>query len=177
MLSTQYSSGVTSAVEEKALKLLGAGIQQEAVAAALGVSPGRITQLLANEEFADEVAKLRYAALQEHTVRDGKYNSLEDQLLTKLEASLPLLMRPESILKALSVVNGAKRRGLDTPQATTSMTTIVNLTLPTNVIDKFVVNSDNQVTRAGTQTLHTMSSGNLMKQLEAARSNQNENNL
>jgi hypothetical protein len=81
------------------------------------------------------------------------------------------MMKPESILKALSVVNGAKRRGLDSPEAAGGVTNIVNLMLPTVIAEKFTVNIDNQVTKAGTQDLHTMSSGNLLKHVEAAETN------
>lgn len=167
--SSHYSTGITSSVEERAMSLLGAGIKQEAVASALGVSPSRITQLLSDETFAAGVSKLRYDALQNHSIRDSKYDSLEDKLLVKLENSLPLMMKPESILKALSVVNGAKRRGLDSPEASGGVTNIVNLMLPAVIAEKFTVNIDNQVTKAGTQDLHTMSSSNLLKHVEAAR--------
>jgi transcriptional regulator with XRE-family HTH domain len=169
--SNHYSTGITSNIEERAMSLLGAGIKQEAVASALGVSPSRITQLLSDETFAAGVSKLRYDALQNHSIRDAKYDSLEDKLLVKLENSLPLMVKPESILKALSVVNGAKRRGLDSPDASGATTNIVNLMLPTVIAEKFTVNIDNQVTRAGSQDLHTMTSGNLMKQVEAAETN------
>jgi len=169
--SSHYSTGITSSVEERAMSLLGAGIKQEAVASALGVSPSRITQLLSDETFAAGVSKLRYDALQSHSIRDSKYDSLEDRLLVKLENSLPLMMKPESILKALSVVNGAKRRGLDSPEAAGGVTNIVNLMLPAVIAEKFTVNIDNQVTKAGTQDLHTMSSGNLLKHVEAAETN------
>ncbi len=164
--SNTYSPGVTSAIEEKALKLLGSGVGQESVASALGVTPGRITQLLSNEVFAGEVAKLRYDSLQKHNQRDGKYDSLEDKLLQKLENNLPLLNKPTDILKAITVINGAKRRGCDSPEQASASTNIVNLTLPNVIAQKFVVNVHNQVTKAGDQSLHTMASGNLLKQVE-----------
>jgi hypothetical protein len=162
------ASGLTSSVEDRALKLLGSGIQAEQVAAALGVTPSRIAQMLAQDHFASSVAKLRYAALQSHNKRDSAYDTLEDTLLVKLEKSLPLMIKPESILKAIAVVNGAKRRGQSAPAQTTNQQNVVNLVLPTIMVDKFAVDINNQVIRAGDQSLLTMPSGNLLKQVEEA---------
>ena len=166
--STHYSRGLTSSVESRALDLLGSGISAEATAAALGVTPSRIAQLLADESFAGKVAQRRYESLQEHNVRDAAYDSLEDKLLQKLEKSLPLMFKPEIILKAIATVNGAKRRGVASPEHVTNNNTIVNLILPNSIREKFVVstNLDNQVVRAGEQDLLTMPAGQLLKKSE-----------
>lgn len=164
--SNHYSPGVTSALEDRALQLLGKGVQAESVASALGVSASRISQLLSNKFFAEKVSELRYQTLQEHNIRDGKYDSLEDILLSKLEKSMPLLVKPESILKALTAVNGAKRRGQNAPTEVTNQQNIVNIVLPSSIAQKFVTNVDNQVIKAGDQELLTMPSGNLLKRLE-----------
>jgi len=166
--SSTYSTGLTSSTEERALSLLGSGVAAESVASALGVTPARISQLLSEESFSNKVATLRYENMQKHNVRDESYDSLEDTLLRKLEKSLPLLMRPESILKAITVVNGAKRRGQSAPEQVANQQNIVNLVLPSVIAAKFSVNIDNQVTKAGDQELLTMASGNLLKQVEDA---------
>lgn len=165
--SSHYSPGVTSPIEQKALNLLGSGIASEQVAAALGVTPSRISQLLSNETFAEQVAIIRYESLQKHNVRDGEYDSLEDELLVKLKKSLPLLMKPESVLKAIQVVNGAKRRGQSAPDQAVSQNNLVSIILPNVIAAKFAVNIDNQVTKAGDQDLVTMQSGSLLKQAKA----------
>jgi hypothetical protein len=166
--SNHYSPGASSSIEQRALTLLGSGIGAESVAAALGVTPGRISQLLSNEEFAAEVAGLRYKTLQEHNVRDSKYDSLEDRLLEKLERSLGLLMKPEAILKAIATINNAKRRGQSAPQQVANTQNIVNIVMPAVLAEKFTINTDNQVIRAGEQELMTMPSGNLLKRVEDA---------
>lgn len=168
--SNHYSPGVSSSVEERALSLLGSGVAAESVASALGVTPSRISQMLAEKSFSQKVAALRYETLQSHNKRDSRYNTLEDRLIKKLESSLPLLVRPESILKAITVVNGAKRRGQSTPTQTNNQNNVVNLILPSIIVDKFTVavNIENQVTKAGGQELLTMPSGNLLKQVEEA---------
>ena len=167
-------TGATTSVEDRALSLLGAGVVADSVASALGVSPSYISQLLSNDAFATKVATIRYENLQKHNVRDDSYDSLEDQLLVKLQQQLPLMMKPETILRAIATINGAKRRGQTAPDSIINNTNIVQLVLPQVITEKFAVNIDNQVTRAGSQELHTIPSGNLLKQVEerqAARQN------
>lgn len=155
-----------TSVESRALDLLGSGVASEAVAAALGVSPSRISQLLSDSHFSDKVANLRYENLQSHNKRDSEYNTLEDKLLKKLDNSLDFMIKPDTILKAIQVVNGAKRRGQSAPDQTTNQNNIVTLVLPASIAQKFTINIDNQVTRAGNQELQTMTSSNLLKKVE-----------
>jgi hypothetical protein len=166
--SNHYSPGLTSSVEERAKALLGSGIAAESVAAALGVTPSRISQLLGDEDFSNQVSQLRYENLQSHNTRDAKYDTMEDKLITKLESAMPLLFKPQDILKAIQTINNAKRRGVSTPEQVTNQQNIVNLVLPVAIAQQFSVNIDNQVIRAGGQELHTMPASNLLKQVEDA---------
>lgn len=163
-------TGSTTSVEERALKLLGAGVNPEQTAMALGVSPSRISQLMAQKHFADKVANLRYTALQSASLRDGKYDTMEDKLLEKLNASMPLMVRPDTILKALSVINGAKRRGQAAAPTVTNQQNIVQLILPSILTQRFTTDINNQVIKTGEQELLTMPSSNLNKLVESARS-------
>ncbi len=160
-----------TSTEDRALSLLGSGVAPESVASALGVTASRISQLLSNEDFAGKVAEIRYDNMQSHNVRDGAYDTLEDKLLTKLEKSMALMVRPETILKAIQVVNGAKRRGQSAPEQVANQQTIVNLLLPTKITQIFVKNVDNQVVSAGEQSLVTMPAGNLLAITEEAEEN------
>ena len=166
--SNHYQVGKTSSVEEKALALLGSGVAAEQVASALGVTPGRISQLLAEETFSQEVAALRYDALQKHNKRDDRYDRLEDTLMDKLDKAMSLLIRPVDIINALTKVNNATRRGQSAPTQVNNQQNIVTLVMPTIIVDKFTTNAQNQVTSAGGQDLSTMASGNLLKQVEDA---------
>lgn len=161
--------GKNTSVEDRALSLLGAGVIPDSVAAALGVTPGYISQLLSDDVFATQVATIRYENLQKHNVRDSTYDTLEDKLLIKLEAALPLIFKPETLLKAISTVNSAKRRGQAAPEQVVNNTKIVNLFLPAVIAERFSVNIDNQVIRAGDQELHTIPSSSLLKQIEDKR--------
>ena len=157
-----HSKGVTTSTEEKALALLGSVVQAEHVAAALGVTPSRISQLLSDEVFALKVATMRYENLRKHNERDGAIDGIEDQLIAKLKASMPLMIKPDTIIRAFNVVNAAKRRGSSSPEQTVNQQNIINLTLPTQIIQQFVKNTDNQVIKAGEQELITMSSNTLL---------------
>lgn len=161
--NSHTTGGKTSAVEEKALQLLGAGVTSEQVASALGVTPSRIAQLMSQKYFSDKVSALRYKALTAHNKRDGNYDSLEDKLLEKLDKALPLMIRPDTILKAMQVVNSAKRRGSSAPQSINNTQNVVNLILPSVITQKFATDINNQVIKAGDQSLLTMPSSQLLK--------------
>lgn len=162
------SSPTTStSTEERALKLLGTGVSAEQVAAALGVTPARISQLLADENFAAQVAELKYTNLLSHSQRDDQADKIEDKLLTKIENLLPLMMRPMEAIKAYQVINGAKRRGSQGLQGAVATQTIVQIAVPVQITQKFITTPQNQVVQAGEQQLLTIQSGSLLKSVAA----------
>lgn len=157
---------LNSLTEERALSLLGSGIPPENVANALGVSPSRISQLMSQENFAIAVAQKRYESLAKHNERDSSYDSLEDTLVKKLADLLPLMMRPMEVLKAIQIINGAKRRGASAPDQITQQQTVVQLVVPIKLVQTFTTNANNQVIQAGTQNLVTMQSGTLLSKVK-----------
>jgi len=159
-----------SATETKALNLLGQGFAPEMVASAIGVSPSRISQLLSQDGFAEQVAAARFQNLASQTERDSKYDTLEDQLLERLSKSLGMLFDPLKIAKLLQVVNAAKRRGAAAPENITPQSTVVNLNMPTQIFQQFTTNVNNQVIKAGSQELVTMQSGRMRELLESRKS-------
>jgi|688.fasta_scaffold180971_3 hypothetical protein len=155
------STSTTTSTESRALTLLGSGIAPETVAASLGVSVSRISQLLSDEAFASQVATLRFESLQKHNARDSSYDTLEDALLEKMQDCIPLMHRPMEILKAISVINAAKRRGSSTPESIIEKQSIINLTVPVQIIQKFQTNIQGQVTSINDTSLLTIQSGSL----------------
>lgn len=156
-----------SSTESRALALLGSGVSPTAAAAALGVTDSRISQLLSSDDFAAEVADRRFQNLAAHTLRDGKYDSLEDDLLERMKDCIPSMLRPHEILRAISVINAAKRRGsVAAAEAVAGQEAIVSITLPKVLVNQFVTNIQNQVVQIGAQNLNTMQSGTLLKNLE-----------
>lgn len=155
-----------SQIEERALQMLGSGAPANIVAAALGVSESRISQMLAEEDFASKVQDLRYNNLQRQTELDDKYTGLEEKLLDKLEKVLPLMAKPRDVLAAVQVINNAKRRGAQTAPVATTGAQVVQLVLPQFISQKFISNVNNQVVevrdeQGGARSLVTASSGSL----------------
>ena len=154
-----------TSTEDRALALLGAGIAPGAAAASLGITESRISQLLSDENFASKVAELRFQNLAKHNARDNAYDALEDNLLERLADCLPLMHRPMEILKAIQVINAAKRRGSSTPESIIEKQQIIQLSIPLQIINKFQTNIAGQVTEIhtanSTQNLLTIQSGSL----------------
>lgn len=158
-----HSTTTNNITEERALALLGAGnCTPSQVAQACGVSEGRITQLLSDEIFAAKVAQARFENLQKYTELDDKYDALEAKLVKQLEDILPLIQRPMELVKSISVINAAKRRGAGATTEATTKSQIVNLVMPSVIVQKFTTNINNQVIQAGSQTLETIQSSALL---------------
>lgn len=148
------------------LNFLGNGFEPARVASAVGCEPSYISQLLSDQDFADQVQARRLDALQAATERDDRLNGLEDTLITRTEAliSQPFAFtKPMEAIRALHMVNGLKRRGAGADQVGGNVTnnTVVTLVLPEVTMGKFTVDINNQVVQAGNQTLVTMGSGSI----------------
>lgn len=161
--------------KERAMKLLGEGVDQTVVASALGVTDGYISQLLTDESFAREVLNLRFQNLEGATDRDNRYNSLEDKFLEKLEDNMMYMVKPREILSAIAVLNKAVRRGVKHDSQPTSVKTdVVSLVLPSVIHQHFITNSFNQVVAVGSgekkqvpalQDLTTISAKSLLQKI------------
>ena len=157
----------TSTTEERALTLLGQGVPPTAVANALGVDISRISQLLSDPDFATRVVEKKFESLSKNNERDGYIDDIEDKLIKKLHDCLPFMTRPVEILKSFQIINAAKRRGASAPEDLTSKQTIIQLNIPQIILDKFQTNIHNQVVQVGHQSLVTIPSNQMIKQLEA----------
>lgn len=131
--------------KERALIMLGGGAPAHIVAQALGVTESAISQMLAEEEFAQQVSDLRYKSLTRHTALDDKYTSLEEKLVEKVEKLLPLMTKPRDVVATLTAINNTKRRGAQVMNGATQGSKVVSLTIPVTIAHKFVSNVNNQV--------------------------------
>lgn len=163
------SVAVPTSTEDRALALLGQGLGPETVASAIGVSISRISQLLSETNFAAQVAELRFKNLSKHNERDNAYDLLEDELITRMRDLMPFMVRPMEVARVLQIINAAKRRGSSAPESITNQQTVVNLVMPTQIFQKFTVNTMNQVIQAGQQQLITVQSGQMSSLLDHAR--------
>jgi predicted transcriptional regulator len=162
-------------IADKALELLGQGVSQEQTALALGVSASAISQLMAQDEFAQKVQELRFNNLQSRNIRDATLDKLEDEAIKRLDSLMPLVMKPMEATRILQVVNAAKRRGASAPEHITNTREVVNLTLPVSIVAQFQISttSDNRVISAGDQELVTIQSHRLGNLLEKKGVSQN----
>lgn len=151
----------------RVLQLLGSGLGTDLVATAVGCDPSYISQLLADDEFADEVAKLRSEALLVDSSRDRSIGSIEDKLINQLHIIIDdgLIYKPRDVLQAFSILNRAQRRGVSAAGGTTVKNTVVNITLPTNIMNNYVTNAQGEVVDVNGQTLVAMPAMQLLKQL------------
>ncbi len=161
--------------ESKALDLLGQGLGPETVGPAVGLSVSRISQLLSQEDFAGQVAELRFKNLSRHNLRDTAYDDLEDKLLDKMANLLPFMMKPSEVLMAIRTINQAHRRGASAPDHILQTQQVINLVLPIQIVSKYQVDANKQVLKAGEQTLLTAQSGTIQNLLLAHKELHHEN--
>lgn len=156
--------------KDQVKELLGSGLSNEIVASAVGCEPQYITQLMADENFAAEVIALRTASLQANSKRDRNIDRLEDKVIDKLEQAMDTMYKPQELLRTFQVLNAAKRRGVPAHESVTVNQQIVNLNIPQQVIQNFVMNRHGEVIEAEGQTLVTMPAKQLLAQLSASSS-------
>lgn len=151
-----------SSSRERALALLGQGIDPEMVASAVGLDRSRISQFISDPEFSAEVAELRFKNLSAHTERDSKYDSMEDRLLQMLDDCTPYMIgKPWMILKAIATINNANRRGAQAPVNAAKVSEVVQINMPTVIMNHFVTNVNKQVIKVGETELVTLASSKM----------------
>lgn len=161
-----------NSIEDKALALLASGLPAVKVAEALGVDVSRISQLVSDETFSTKLSEAKYEAIAKHNNADNELDEIESKIRAKMLDTLDSVYKPMELTRMLQVVNASKRRGSGTPASITEQQQILNLVMPTKVINNFVTNINNQVIQAGTTELLTMQSSTLadkVKTMEADR--------
>lgn len=153
--------------KRKIQELLGTGLSNDVVASAVGCDTSYISQLMANEEFASAVVAMRTLSLTANSARDKSIDSIEDALLNKLKELVDTdqFYKPNDVLRAVAVVNAAKRRGVAAHESLTVNQTVVNLMIPIQVVQTFTTNTQGEVVEVEGQTLVTMPAHTLLKKL------------
>ena len=159
---------IYTGTQKRILDLLICGIGPEVVATAAGVTPGYISQLISEEQFSKQLVEARFNNLQSQNKRERNYDEIEDELIAKLVDLIPYMYKPTEIFSALKLVNGRVRKGSSLPEQTVINQQIVNLTLPIQILNKFIKNVNNQVVETGEQTLVTMPAHILMQSVRKA---------
>jgi hypothetical protein len=108
------------------------------------------------------VSDKRLLSLGEATARDDRLNRIEDTIISRTEELIksPIAFKsPMDAVRALTMVNGLKRRGSEGAMQTTQHSVVVQLVLPQITAQKFTVDVNNQVIKTGEQSLVTIPSG------------------
>lgn len=151
-------------------ELLGTGLSNEVVATAVGCTPSYVSQLMSDEAFAAVVIAKRTTSLTANSKRDRKIDQIEDDIIEKVGDAVDngLIYKPLDLLRAFTVLNSAKRRGVPAHESLVINQTIVNLQLPERVVQTFTQNAQGEVVEVEGRTLVTMPAhvllGNLVKQ-------------
>lgn len=161
----RFHSEIGAGTQQRLLELLGNNVSPQSAALACGIDPSYVSQLLAQEEFAQQVIQLRFDRLQAASALDKKYEELEDILVDKLRDCLVYMTDPLKLLAAIRVINATKRRGAGI-QAAQVQNNIVTINMPTKIIQQYVVNEKNQVTQVGDKSLVTIGSGVLLDRVQ-----------
>lgn len=115
---------------ERIANLLAAGVPETQVADAVGLSPGRITQIKEEEEFQAYMSKAASAKAQMNTDLNDGWDGIERSALKILSDNMRINRNPEFALRVAAVANRATRRGPQgnqTLNAPTQGQVIVNL--------------------------------------------------
>lgn len=155
--------------EEKALKLLATGLQPVVVAAAVGVTKGRISQLMEDPTFMVQLAEQQALLGSGAVERDQAYDDLETLLLDKLRTNVPMMFKTQEILGAIRIINSAKRRSIVNPDLNNTAPKIVKLCLPSHVTAKFTINAQGVVVEVAGRELTTIDSGSLLKEVQQVK--------
>lgn len=139
---------MTTSIRERVIHLLGQNIKQHIVAEAVGVTEGYISQLLAEEDVQQEVAKLKAESLEKDINRNAKIEDVADKALKTIESRLPYVKsagEAAKVFQTLMNIKGNKLAGSTGMDAEGMQ--IVQITLPKSVRGSVNIqlNSSNQV--------------------------------
>lgn len=160
-----------SAIRERALNYLTAGASQEQTAKALGVEPSTISYLMSSDvAFADAVATADLGRRQKHNKHDDLASDLECDLLSRLKEASAGIYKPMELAKIYQIVNSGKRRGTSAPAGVNHANQqVINITLPTTILNRIKMTSQSQIVQAGNQELVTIQSKSVENLLAAHR--------
>lgn len=159
---------------------------QADIAAALGLSPGRVSQVVS--EIKDDLGIAPKASLLSQQLTD-KADNLEMKVMEAFENKLPLFAisaKPIELAKCLALLNGLKRRsggpgGFGDPGAgiTVNDTRVVSLTLmPVAPRPEIITDGrTGQIIEAGGRTLVTASKEQVLTSLAAPEMQEKINGL
>lgn len=154
----------------RVMKLLGTGCLPVEAARACGCDESYVSQLKSEPDFVEQVGELVAITMAQQSEIDGNYLETEKILSKRMREQANLMFNPDQILRTLKFANEAKRKvpTAFTPQGEGSGTALkpVVLMLPAVLIQKFVVNPNNEIVQVEGQELLTLPSAQIKPLVE-----------
>lgn len=149
-----------------AVQYLAQNIQPSIVAGILGVTESQISQLMADPDFAAEVAQHSQGAAAEDLAYDSRVDKAEETFLTNIEQRAQFANMQQS-LQAFKLLNGAKRRK-DTRVHNSAQNSgvTVNITLPAALVPDYVMNAQAEIVEVSGKTMISATPANVNAMLE-----------
>lgn len=129
--------------QEQILKLLGDGYGPEVVASTVGCAVSLVSGLLSDPEFRDRVTEARMAKVTKYNEVDNLYDETELSVARKLKDAVEFEMNSMKLIKIAGTLNSMRRRGSSSPEAIVNTQTILNLALPSVIVNQFQVRGEN----------------------------------
>jgi hypothetical protein len=142
--------------KEQIISLLTANVSTSQIAKATGTSESYVSQIKATAQI-----------VQTTSARDNAYDNLEDILTAKLQDTIGFINKPQEVLAMLVKVNGLKRRSLESgDNAATVNNTVIQITLPPYMANRYRTNSNNEIVEVNDRSLVTMGNKEVIANLK-----------
>lgn len=140
---TQVARPSLTSKQEQILKLLGDGYGPEVVASTVGCAVSLVSGLLSDPEFRDRVSEARMAKVTKYNDVDNLYDETELSVAKKLKDAVEFEMNSMKLVKIATSLNSMRRRGSSSPEAIVNNQTVLNLALPSVIVNQFQVKAQN----------------------------------
>lgn len=139
-------------IQERCANFLAQGLAPAQVASIVGISPGRLSQIVKEESFSTVLAaaRERYEVSEEDAAVaeriNNKYLALEDKLVDSLY-SQATMMEPRDLVRALDTVSSrqARLKQAAAPVHAVQNNYTVQLALPAHAVPEYKLNAQSEI--------------------------------
>jgi transcriptional regulator with XRE-family HTH domain len=158
-----------NSLADRILELLGQGLSGSVVAAAVGVTPAYVSQLLEDEDFRLEVSIKRAGKAEAAVDRDNTWDKIEKAAIDKMAQLMPMITRPADLIRIAQIANTAKRTAKELEGTDSGAAPVVQLIVPQAAIIHFKMNAESQVIEIDARSTEALPTQQLQKNLAARR--------
>lgn len=161
---------MSSIVANDLAAMLAAGKSHSEIAASLGVTQSAIAQAAKTDAVQNLLVTAKEKQPDIARDLDSRYDAVESALLAKFEQQLnSTFLKPAELLRAMATLNGMKRRtGALNPERPPA-TTVVQLIMPTQIVNKMQVSPQGEIVAIDGRDLITAQPAQVQKLLQDSR--------